>query len=117
MNRDRLIEGSRAALKNLKDGYKPREKPEFILAGGDSHAEMVSFLEMGQTKGWFFPHDVVVASAIAKIMTGGEGAERDTVSERDMFARERASFIELAKTEGTRERITKLLREGRSIRN
>ncbi len=117
MNRDRLIEASRHALKALSNGYKPREKPEFVLAGGAAHSDMVEFLNQGREKGWFFDHDVVVATAIAKIMTGGHGAENITVTERDMYARERAGFIELAKTRATRERITKLLREGRSIRN
>lgn len=117
MNRDRLIEGSREALKALSNGYKPRAKPDFMLAGGSAHKEMVEFLQQGHQKGWFFDHDVVVATAVAKIMTGGDDAEPAPATERDLYARERASFIELAKTAATRERITKLLREGRSIRN
>ncbi|MEM7215654.1 MAG: 3-hydroxyacyl-CoA dehydrogenase NAD-binding domain-containing protein [Pseudomonadota bacterium] len=117
MNRDRLIEGAREALSALGNGYKPRQKPEFMLAGGDAHAEMVEFLNHGKEKGWFFAHDVTVATAIAKIVTGGDGAAQESVSERDMYARERASFIELAKTPETRERITQLLRNGKSIRN
>lgn len=117
MNRDRLIEGAREALKALGNGYQPREKPVFVLAGGTAHAEMVSFLNDGQEKGWFYPHDVTVATAIAGIMTGGDDAESIDVSEKDMFARERAAFIGLAKTPETRERITRLLRDGVSIRN
>ena len=78
---------------------------------------MVSFLNDGKEKGWFFPHDVTVATAIAKIVTGGDNAAQETVTEKDIYARERASFIELAKTAETRERITQLLRNGRSIRN
>ncbi|MEM9278110.1 MAG: 3-hydroxyacyl-CoA dehydrogenase NAD-binding domain-containing protein [Pseudomonadota bacterium] len=117
MNRDRLIEGAREALTALGNGYAPRKKPAFKLAGGEAHAEMVKFLNDGKEKGWFFPHDVTVATAIAKIVTGGDDAGQDEVSETDMYARERASFIELAKTPETRERITQLLRNGRSIRN
>ena len=117
MNRDRLIEASRAALAKMHNGYKPREKPEFMLAGGEAHDEMVAFLEDGKDKGWFFPHDVTVASAIAKIMTGGSGSQKLKVTEQDMYARERASFIELAKTPETLERITQLLRNGNAIRN
>ena len=117
MNRDRLIEGAKAALAAMSNGYKPRQKPEFMLAGGEAHAEMVKFLEEGHAKGWFFDHDVTVATAIAKIMTGGEGAAKEQASERDMYARERASFIELAQTDKTHERISQLLRNGNSIRN
>lgn len=117
MNRDRLIEGAKSALAALGNGYQPREKPEFMLAGGKAHAEMVKFLAEGQEKGWFFPHDVTVATAIAGIMTGGDDAEPKAVSEKDLFARERAAFIGLAKTPQTHERISKLLREGQAIRN
>ncbi len=117
MNRDRLIEGARKALFDMHNGYKPRDKPQFMLAGGEAHDAMVAFLEDGKDKGWFFPHDVVVASAIAKIMTGGSGSEKLPQTEQDMYARERASFIELAKTPETLERITQLLRNGNAIRN
>ena len=117
MNRDRLIEGARKALAGLAPNYKPREKPTFELAGGEAHASMVEFLEKGREKGIFFPHDVTVATAIAKIVTGGEGSNRAQVTERDMYARERASFLELARTPETLERITQLLRNGNAIRN
>ena len=117
MNRDRLIEASRKALAGMHNGYKPREKPEFMLAGGEAQDEMVAFLEEGKKKGWFFDHDCVVAAAIAKIMTGGSGSEKLPQTEQDMYARERASFIELAKTPETLERITQLLRNGNAIRN
>ncbi len=117
MNRDRLIEGARDPLAALGNGYKPREKPQFQLAGGEAHAEMVQFMNDGRDKGWFFPHDVTVATAIAKIVTGGDNSAKEMVSEKDMYARERASFLELAKTPQTRERITQLLRNGKSIRN
>ena len=117
MNRDRLIEEALSSLAELAVDYRPRAKPEFMLAGGEAHQTMVDFLAEGQKKGWFFPHDVTVATAIAGIMTGGEQSGQDTVSEADMYARERAAFVALAKTDETRERITQLLRHGKSIRN
>jgi 3-hydroxyacyl-CoA dehydrogenase len=88
-----------------------------MLAGGEAQDEMVAFLEEGKKKGWFFDHDCVVAAAIAEIMTGGYGSEKLLQTEQDMYARERASFIELAKTPETLERITQLLRNGNAIRN
>ena len=117
MNRDRLIEGAREALKAMSNGYAPRERPVFQLAGGETHAALVEFLEKGRAKGIFFDHDVTVATAIAKIVTGGENSDQETVSEKDMFARERGSFIELAKTPETHARIHGLLRLSQSIRN
>ena len=117
MNRDRLIEGAKQALADLAPDYKPREKPVFQLAGGDAYQAMVEFLEKGVKKGMFFPHDLTVGSAVAKIVTGGPDSGKDTVSEADMFARERESFIELAQTPQTLERIRHLLKNGAALRN
>ena len=117
MNRDRLIEGAREALAAMSSGYKPRERPAFQLAGGEAQKEMVEFLEKGREKGWFFPHDVTVASAVAEIMTGGVDADPVETDEKTLFARERQAFIKLAKTKETHERIFNLLRNGNSIRN
>ena len=117
MNRDRLIEGAKQALADLAPGYKPRAVPSFELAGGDAYQAMVEFLEKGVAKGMFFPHDVTVGSAVAKIVTGGPNSGKITVSEADMFARERESFIELAQTPQTHERIKHLLRNGSALRN
>ena len=105
------------ALDAMRDGYKPREKPVFQLAGGDAHQEMAEFLEKGKAKGHFFDHDVTVALAIAEIMTGGPDGAAETLDEQAMFDRERASFLKLAKTQETRARIVSLLRDGVSLRN
>ena len=51
MNRDRLIEASLSAIEKLAPGYAPREKPQFLLAGGEAFAEMAEFLEKGTRKG------------------------------------------------------------------
>jgi 3-hydroxyacyl-CoA dehydrogenase len=117
MNRDRLIAGAREALVALSEKYTPRQRPVFRLAGADIHQELVKFLEQGRDKGHFFDHDVTVATEIAGIVTGGDQVQNGDVSERDMFARERAAFIRLAKTPQTHTRIHSLLRNGVSIRN
>lgn len=116
MNRDRLVEAGLAAIAELAPGYAPRTPPEFQLAGSDSYAAMVSFLEKGRDKGKFGDHDVTVAKQIAWIVTGGEdGASAQ--SEAEMFGRERAAFINLAKTPQTVERIRHLLATGKPLRN
>ncbi len=117
MNRDRLVEAARNALSDISSDYTPREKPEFVLAGGEVHESMVEFLEKGVKKGIFFPHDLTVGSAIARIITGGEGAEIVSVDEVEMFARERESFLKLAKTPQTLERVRHLLNNGVALRN
>jgi 3-hydroxyacyl-CoA dehydrogenase len=116
MNRDRLVEASLAALAQMRDGYAPRARPEFELAGGEVYAAMRSFLEEGRASGKFLDHDVVVASEIAWIVTGGEGAARERASERDMYRYEREAFVRLARTPETLERIAGML-SGKPVRN
>jgi 3-hydroxyacyl-CoA dehydrogenase len=117
MNRDRLVGAGRSALSDMQNGYRARKAPEFVLAGGDLYSQMVEFLDKGKTKGWFYPHDVTVASAIAAIVTGGENSLGRQVSEQEMFDYERQNFIRLAKTPQTRERIVSMLDGGKIIRN
>ncbi len=78
---------------------------------------MVLFLENGAQKGMFQPHDVTVGTAIAGIVASQDNEETGQLSEMDMFARERASFIKLAKTPQTRERIQTMLTDGAPVRN
>lgn len=115
MNRDRLVEGARKMIADLSPAYKPRPEPVFRLAGHQEHASMLEFLDKGAEKGKFLPHDVTVAGEIAWIVTGGEDGAIEA-SEQDMFDRERAAFLRLAKTPQTRARIEGML-SGNPVRN
>jgi len=81
----------------------------FTLAGGEAYERAIELLHKGKEKGWFFPHDATVASEISWIVTGGEAAEPQAATERDMYAREREAFIRLAKTPETYARIDGML--------
>ncbi len=109
MNRDRLVEAAKTALHEMAKTYKPRQKPEFTLAGGAAYDGMSAILQKGRDKGWFFPHDVTVASQIAWIVTGGSGSAKQDVTETDMYRFEREAFIRLAKTPETLARIKGML--------
>ncbi len=109
MNRDRLVEAALGQLAKMREGYTPRERPVLSLAGGAAHQRALDLLEKGRAKGWFFPHDVTVASEVSWIVTGGSDAQPSTASERDMYAREREAFIRLAKTPQTLARISGML--------
>ncbi|MBX2884677.1 MAG: enoyl-CoA hydratase/isomerase family protein [Granulosicoccus sp.] len=116
MNRDRLYSTSIKALDELTKNYQPPSEPQFVLAGGDILERMETFMDDGVQRGDFYPHDKVVAMSIASIMCSEDGTEI-TTTEQALYDRERAAFIQLAKTEPTRARIHALMHEGRSIRN
>lgn len=115
MNRDRLVEAASRRIRELTPAYRPRSAPAFELAGPTAFREMQAFLEEGAARGKFMPHDVTVAGEIAWIVTGGEDGAADA-SEEDMFARERAAFLRLARTPETRARIEGML-TGNPVRN
>lgn len=114
MNRDRLISTALEELAVMGRDYQPRIAPNFRLAGQTALDDMVAFLEKGRKKGWFFDHDITVATTIANIMCG---PDEGMLSEMDMFARERAAFIALAQTPQTAARIEAMLSGRGGLRN
>jgi 3-hydroxyacyl-CoA dehydrogenase len=77
---------------------------------------MEAFMQEGIDRGDFMPHDKTVAMAIASVMLRGEG-DSETADEQELYARERAAFIRLAKTPQTHARISSMLDDGEAIRN
>lgn len=116
MNRDRLYMASVSELQRLADGYTPPDEPSAMLAGGDTLERMAAFMDAGVATGEFFSHDKTVAMQIATIICSDDGQPR-AVSEDELYARERAAFIRLAKTPQTRARIHHLLHKGGALRN
>lgn len=116
MNRDRLYSRSLQALEALSAGYQVPAEPQFELAGGDILERMSAFMDAGIERGDFLAHDKTVAMQIASVICCMDG-EAASVTEQDMYDRERAAFLRLAQTEQTRARIHSLLHEGGVIRN
>ena len=116
MNRDRLVTSATAKLKAMSSGYTPPAEPEAMLCGGDILERMSSFMDEGVVRGDFFPHDKTVAMHIAAVICSDDGESRP-VTEDELYARERAEFIKLAKTPQTRARIHSMLHEANLIRN
>jgi 3-hydroxyacyl-CoA dehydrogenase len=73
-------------------------------------------MQEGIDRGDFMPHDKTVAMAIASVMLRGDG-DGETADEQELYARERAAFIRLAKTPETHARICSMLDDGAAIRN
>lgn len=116
MNRDRLYSRSLEALDVLSDGYRAPSVPQFTLGSGDILQRMAAFMDAGIERGDFYEHDKRVAMHIATVICSSDGS-LETVSEEDMYQREREAFVALAKTPQTRARIYSLLHGGGAIRN
>lgn len=116
MNRDRLYTQSLHMLDSLSTGYSAPVAPEFVLGSGDILQRMSAFMDDGIARGDFFAHDKTVAMGIASVICSNDGSVQ-TVSEQQMYQRERQAFVALAQTEQTRVRIHSLLHGGGAVRN
>ena len=117
MNRDRVLGEAIDKVHALRDGYAPPEPPVFRLPGRSGKVA----LELGvgdlARAGRATPHDVVVAGALARVLTGGDADLTDEVTEDELLALEREAALSLLGTEGTRARIQHMLETGRPLRN
>ena len=88
------------------------------MPGAPVFDKMVAWLKKAQQEeGVLTPHDVVVGTEIARIMSGGELSPGTIWSEQDLFDAERKSFLALVATEATRARIDSMLDQGKTLRN
>ena len=117
MNRDKLVHAAIQKIEEMAPTYTPPTPPTFTLAGNAIIPKMADFMQGGVDKGWFFPHDKTTAMAVATIVCNTQGPETLAQNEDQMYARERAAFIQLAKTPETLARIASMLDDGAPIRN
>jgi 3-hydroxyacyl-CoA dehydrogenase len=117
MNRDKLMASAMERIAAIHaEGYTPSVAPQLTLPGIGLRQKMSDFMDKGIADGMFYPHDKTVAMAVATIVVS-DTEHAETVSEQDMFTRERRAFLALAKTEETLLRIATLMEKGQSLRN
>ena len=63
------------------------------------------------------PHDVVVATRLAKILTGGDSDMTETLEEDDILSMEKETFASLLKNMDTLDRVQHMLETGKPLRN
>jgi 3-hydroxyacyl-CoA dehydrogenase len=109
MNRDKLITGASAMIREMAPDYTPPEPPKMTLPGQAVYAKMDAFMTDGVAKRWFKPHNKTTAMEIATIVVNTSSDTPLEVTEQDMFDRERAAFLRLAKTPETKGWINAML--------
>ena len=115
-NRDRIFTEAMNAIKEKTEqvGF---DRPRLKMSGKPIFDKMVTWANDMVGKGKLFPHDAVVSTEFARILTGGDVPAETEMSEQDLLDSERRSFLKLAKTYATQERIIGLLDHGKSVRN
>jgi 3-hydroxyacyl-CoA dehydrogenase len=109
MNRDKLITRATAMLADMAPCYRPPTLLKMSLPGKAIYDKMECFMANGLAKGWFKTHNKTTAMEIATIVVNTASDAPLEVTEQDMFDRERAAFLRLAKTLDTKRWITAML--------
>lgn len=109
MNRDKLITRATEIIADMAPTYAPPTVPAMTLPGKSVLQKMDDFMSKGVAKGWFKEHNKTTAMEIATIVVNTDSDDPLNVSEQDMFDRERAAFLRLAKTPTTARWINAML--------
>jgi len=116
MNRDRIYASARASIRSGKN-QDPLVRNDLKMPGKPLFDSMIDWLKRALSDGKIMKHDMVVATELARIVSGGEVQPNTVFSEADFLESERRSFLKLAQTKETQERISSLLDTGKAIRN
>ncbi len=117
-NRERLLADAKKTALSLVEGYQPPEPVELSLPGPSGKASLAFALRDLYAKGVATEHDMVVASELADVLTGGDSADHtEPVSEDAVLKMEREAFMRLVRTPGTLARVEHTLETGKPLRN
>ncbi len=117
MNRDRLLSEGKVRALALADEYQPPVEITYTALGEPGFAAMQEVLQGLDAKGITRPHDLVVATKLAWILSGGDRSAGEIMSEEDVLKLEREAFIALCDTSATVDRIEYMLTQGKALRN
>lgn len=117
MNRDRLLADAKARALALAQDYLPPQPRDLSLPGPTARVAMDMAVAGFRKQGKATPHDVTVAHALARVLSGGDTDMMRTVTEDDILALERAGFMKLVKTKQTFARVKHMLTTGKPLRN
>ena len=117
MNRDRVLAEAVDKVHALHSGYAPPEPPVFRLPGRSGQAALALAIGEFARTGKATPHDVVVATALARVLSGGNADPIDEVGEDAVLTLERETLLSLVRTPETQARIEHMLDTGRPLRN
>ncbi len=117
MNRERLLADAKARALAMVEGYAPPQPPELVLPGPSGKLAFDMAARDMARRGIATQHDLVVAGALAEVLSGGDTDIVDTVSEDTLLGLERRNFMRLVRQEPTLARVEHTLETGKPLRN
>lgn len=117
MNKRRLLSDAKAAALALARDYVA-PTPRSIPVMGEAGLANLKYAALSlQMAGMASPHDVWLATGLAKVLSGGTQNFRATVSEQHLLDLEREVFLECCAHPKSQERIAHMLTKGKPLRN
>lgn len=117
-NRDRLMaEAKEQVLALVREGYEPPVPRRYKVLGRSGYAALQIAIKSFQWGKRVTDHEVVMATQLAKVLTGGDVEAGTEVTEQHLLDLEREAFLHLCGTVKTQERIQHFLATGKPLRN
>ena len=117
MNRERLLADAKARALSMVEGYSPPQPVEIHLPGASARVAMEMAVDGFVKLGKVTPHDLVVAGALAEVLSGGDTDVTEPLCEADLLALELKHFMRLARHPDTLARMEHMLETGKPLRN
>lgn len=117
MNRARVLFDAKELTLALAENYAPPEPRTVRLPGKSGHSALMLAVDNFVHSGKATPHDVVVSSHLASVLTGGDTDITVEMTEADLLQLEHDHFMELVHTKPTRDRIAHMLATSKPLRN
>jgi 3-hydroxyacyl-CoA dehydrogenase len=116
MHRGHLLHAALESVAALAQGFTPPTIVNNVYAAGaDALAVLQAEIDSKLSNGSFLSHDAVIATALARVICGGQTAGWH--SEQRFLDLEREQFLHLIRTPATQARIQHILTGGKALRN
>jgi 3-hydroxyacyl-CoA dehydrogenase len=114
----RLDQAKAEALAMSRAGYRPPAPSKRIeVLGHEAMAAFKTAIFMLQEAGFASAHDALIATAVGRIMAGGNVTAGTIVDEDYLLDLEREEFLKLVGTKKSQERIEHMLKKSKPLRN
>lgn len=117
MNRRRVLADAKELCLALAKDYTLPAPRTVRLPGASGYTALMLAVENFRKNGKATPHDEVVSSALARVLTGGDTDITQETTEQQLLDLEHEVFMVLCKTEATRARIAHMLNTSKPLRN
>jgi len=117
MNRDRVLADAKARVLALADDYQAPASAEPALPGATAKTALRMAVDGYHKLAKISDYDMVVADALAEVLSGGDTDITETVDEDTLTDLERRAFMSLVKRPQTIARIEHMLETGKALRN